>query len=56
VPVKSRSGDVLGGLFFGYAKTAMFSERSESGLAGVAAEAAVVLENARLEVAHGSRI
>src|ERR1700722_11005169 len=48
VPVKSRSGEVLGGLFFGHAKTAMFSERSESGLAGLAAEAAVAIDNARL--------
>ena len=48
VPVKSRSGDVLGGLFFGHAKTAMFTERSERGLAGLAAEAAVAIDNARL--------
>jgi PAS domain S-box-containing protein len=48
VPVKSRSGEVLGGLFFGHAKTAVFSERSESGLAGLAAEAAVAIDNARL--------
>jgi PAS domain S-box-containing protein len=48
VPVTSRSGEVLGGLFFGHAKSAMFSERSESGLAGLAAEAAVAIDNARL--------
>ena len=48
VPVKSRSGEVLGGLFFGHAKTGIFSERSESGLAGLAAEAAVAIDNARL--------
>jgi PAS domain S-box-containing protein len=48
VPVKSRSGEVLGGLFFGHAKTAVFSDRSESGLAGLAAEAAVAIDNARL--------
>jgi GAF domain-containing protein len=48
VPVKSRSGEVLGGLFFGHAKTAMFTERSESGLAGLAAEAAVAIDKARL--------
>jgi GAF domain-containing protein len=48
VPVKSRSGEVLGGLFFGHAKTAMFSHRSETGLAGLAAEAAVAIDNARL--------
>ena len=48
VPVVSRSGEVIGGLFFGHAETRMFSERSERGLAGLAAEAAVAIENARL--------
>ena len=48
VPVKSRTGEVLGGLFFGHAKPAMFPERSESGLAGLAAEAAVAIDNAHL--------
>jgi PAS domain S-box-containing protein len=48
VPVTSRSGGVLGGLFFGHANTAVFSERSESGLAGLAAEAAVAIDNALL--------
>jgi PAS domain S-box-containing protein len=48
VPVQSSSGEVLGGLFFGHASTGMFSERSESGLAGLAAEAAVAIDNARL--------
>jgi PAS domain S-box-containing protein len=48
VPVISRSGEVLGGLFFGHAKIGMFSERSERGLEGLAAEAAVAIDNARL--------
>jgi len=48
VPVMSRSGEVLGGLFFGHAKTAVFSDRSERGLEGLAAEAAVAIDNARL--------
>jgi PAS domain S-box-containing protein len=51
VPVKSRSGEVLGGLFFGHAKPGVFSERSESGLAGLAAEAAVAIDNASLSQA-----
>jgi PAS domain S-box-containing protein len=48
VPVKSRTGEVLGGLFFGHAKTGVFTERSERGLAGLAAEAAVAIDNVRL--------
>jgi PAS domain S-box-containing protein len=51
VPVISRTGEVLGGLFFGHAKTGMFDERSERGLAGLAAEAAVAIDNARLSQA-----
>jgi PAS domain S-box-containing protein len=48
VPVLSRTGDVLGGLFFGHATPGMFTERSERGLEGLAAEAAVAIDNVRL--------
>ena len=48
VPVLSRSGDVLGGLFFGHAQPAMFSARAERILMGLAAQAAVAIDNARL--------
>ena len=48
VPVISRGGEVLGGLFFGHANAGVFTERSERGLAGLAAEAAVAIENVRL--------
>lgn len=48
VPVVSRSGDVIGGLFLGHEQRGIFSERSERGLEGLAAEAAVAIDNARL--------
>lgn len=48
VPVISRAGEVLGGLFFGHQDVGVFSERSERGLQGLAAEAAVAIDNARL--------
>jgi len=48
VPVISRNGEVLGGLFFGHATPGMFSERSERGMEGLAAEAAVAIDNVRL--------
>ena len=48
VPVFSRSGDVLGGLFFGHADAGVFTEESERGLQGLSAEAAVAIDNARL--------
>ena len=48
VPVTSRSGEVLGGLFFCHSDPGKFSERSERILAGVAAQAAVAIDNAHL--------
>jgi len=48
MPVISRSGEVLGGLFFGHARSHVFSERAERIIAGLAAQAAVAIDNARL--------
>jgi PAS domain S-box-containing protein len=61
VPVIGREGTVLGGLFFGHASVGVFTERSERGLAGLAAEAAVAIDNvslaraARTEIAERTR-
>ncbi len=55
VPVMSRSGSVLGGLLFGHPDAGVFTERTERIIAGVAAQAAVAMDNARLyEVAQNS--
>jgi signal transduction histidine kinase/CheY-like chemotaxis protein len=48
VPVTSRSGTVLGGLLFGHSDIARFTERHERLLVGVAAQAAIAIDNARL--------
>jgi PAS domain S-box-containing protein len=48
VPVKSPSGEVLGGLFFGHSKPGMFTEHHEQLVSGVAGWASLALENARL--------
>ncbi|MBV9931143.1 MAG: response regulator [Alphaproteobacteria bacterium] len=48
VPVISRSGEVIGGLFFGHPKVGVFSEGSERLMVGLAGQAAVALDNARL--------
>ena len=48
VPVKSRSGQSIGGLFFGHPDPGVFTARSERLIAGVAAQAAVAIDNARL--------
>ena len=48
VPVKTRSGEPLGGLFFGHPDTARFTADHERIAAGIASWASVALENARL--------
>jgi len=48
VPVVGRSGEVIGGMFFGHKDVGVFNERSERGLAGLASEAAVAIDNTRL--------
>ncbi len=48
VPVTSRSGDVVGGLFYGHEQPGVFSQRHEDLLAGIAGQAAIGIDNARL--------
>lgn len=48
IPVLLRSREVIGGLFFGHKDVGVFTEESERGLSGLAAEAAVAIDNARL--------
>ncbi len=48
VPVVSRSGEVIGGLFFGHSEVGVFDERTEQLIVGVASQAAVAIDNARL--------
>lgn len=48
VPVIGRSGEVLGGLFLGHERKNMFTARAESIVTGVAAQAAIAIDNARL--------
>ncbi len=56
VPVVSRSGEVLGGLFFGHPEEGVFTERAARIVEGLAAQAAVAMDNARLyEAAQRAR-
>jgi PAS domain S-box-containing protein len=48
VPVRSRSGDVIGGLFVGHSEPGVFAERTERLIVGVAAQAGIAVDNARL--------
>ena len=48
VPVRSRDGAVIGGLFFGHAEVGVFTETSEQLVVGIAAHAAIGMDNARL--------
>ncbi|MGZ8378473.1 MAG: ATP-binding protein [Gemmatirosa sp.] len=52
VPVRSRSGQVLGGLFFGHEQVGVFTDREERLVAGIAGWAAVSMDNARLYTAE----
>jgi PAS domain S-box-containing protein len=47
-PVISRSGEVIGGLFFGHSRVGVFAERAERLVEGVAKQAAIAIDNARL--------
>ena len=48
VPVTSRNGTAIGGLFFGHSHPGVFTERSERWLVGLAAEASVAIDNSSL--------
>jgi signal transduction histidine kinase len=48
VSVVSRSGEVLGGLFFGHEKPGVFDEQAAKIVEGLSAQAAVAMDNAKL--------
>lgn len=48
VPIVSRSDEVLGGLLFGHERPGMFTAQHERILMGIAAQAAVAIDHARL--------
>jgi len=48
VPVISRSGEVIGGLFFGHDRPSVFTHDTEEMAVAIAAHAAVAIDNARL--------
>ncbi|MBV8518617.1 MAG: GAF domain-containing protein [Acidobacteria bacterium] len=48
VPVISRTGEVLGGLFFGHSDEGVFTENEEQVAAALAAQTAVGIDNVRL--------
>ncbi len=48
VPVISRIGEVIGGLIFGHPVPGVFTARAERIVTGIAAQAAVAIDNARL--------
>jgi signal transduction histidine kinase len=52
VPVKSHSGEVIGGLFFGSGEPDVFSERHERLVDGIAGWAALAMDNSRLFAAQ----
>jgi signal transduction histidine kinase/CheY-like chemotaxis protein len=56
VPVISRTGNVLGGLFFGHSQTGVFNARDERTVVAIAQQAAVAMDSAQLfELAQRER-
>lgn len=48
VPVVSRNGEVLGGMFFGHPEPGVFAERDARIVEGIAAQTAIGIDNAKL--------
>ena len=48
VPVRSRSGEVLGGILFGHPEPGRFKQQHEELMVGIAAHAAIAVDNSRL--------
>jgi PAS domain S-box-containing protein len=48
VPVISRTGEVIGGLFFGHSKPGIFTLKSENLVAAIASQAAIAMDNSKL--------
>lgn len=48
IPVVTRTGAVVGGLFFGHSEAGVFTQEAEDIVAGIAAQAAIALDNASL--------
>lgn len=48
VPVVSRTSEVIGGLFFGHSKPAMFTQQSEDLVLSIASQAAIAMDNSKL--------
>jgi PAS domain S-box-containing protein len=51
VPVISRNGEVIGGLFLGHENVGVFTAAAEESVAAIAAQASVAIDNARLYAA-----
>ena len=48
VPVISKTGDVIGGLFYGHSESGIFTQEAEDMVIAVAAQAAIAIDNAKL--------
>src|SRR5438093_447271 len=48
VPLRARDGHVLGGLFFGHPEPGRFTETDEQIVVGIASQASIAIDNARL--------
>lgn len=55
-PVVSKSGEVIGGLFFGHAEPGRFDDEAERVVSDIAKQAAIAVDNARLYAAAQKEI
>jgi signal transduction histidine kinase len=56
VPVVSRTGEVIGGLFFGHSKPGIFTQKVEDSILAIASQAAIAMDNSKLyEAAQKSK-
>jgi len=55
-PVMTRTGDVIGGLFFGHDEAGVFSQDHEDLVMGIASHAAIAMDNARLHKAAQTEV
>jgi PAS domain S-box-containing protein len=56
IPVKARSGEVIGGLFYGHEETDIFEQEAEDLVAAIAGQAAIIIDNRRLREDLNRRI
>lgn len=48
IPITSRTGEVLGGIFLGHSEAGIFTDLTETFVSGIASQASIAIDNAKL--------